>query len=218
LREGELVRAGFEQKFLVPEGLAEELLGAVAAQLAPDPNGRCYSVASLYLDTLDLAAFRREVAGKWRIRRYGTGNVLFVEYKARPEPGQVCKRRSQITPEQCPRLAKGDGPGWFIRSILKEDLAPVCQISYTRHAFVGEGGIRLTLDSGIRAVSCPHFAVPTPLSAGEALTSDRILEIKFEHELPPALGTLLENLGLLPESFSKYRAAVRRLRLPDAAK
>ncbi len=215
--EGELIRTGFERKFLVPESLAEALLGAVATRLAPDPHGECYSVASLYLDTPDLAAFRREVAGKWRIRRYGTGDALFVEHKARPEPGQVRKRRSRIEPDQCAGLAEGDGPGWFVRSILKENLAPVCQISYERHAFVGEG-VRLTLDTNLRAVPCPSFLVPSPLRSGEALTEGRVLEIKFERELPTAIGSILENLGLLSESFSKYRTAVRGLGLPDAVK
>jgi hypothetical protein len=215
--EGELVRAGFERKFLVPEVLSGELLASVAKRLKPDPHGGTYTVASLYLDTPDLAAFRREMAGKWRIRRYGTGDALFVEHKARPEPGQVRKRRSQIGPEQCAGLPEGSGPGWFTRAILKESLAPVCLISYTRHAFVGEG-IRLTLDAHIRAILCSEYILPAPLSSGEALTDDRVLEIKFEQELPLALNGLLESLGLLPESFSKYRTAIRALDLPDSMK
>ena len=45
----------------------------------------------------DLASYHREVLGKWRIRRYGNSETVFAEFKAKPEPGQVHKRRSNGT-------------------------------------------------------------------------------------------------------------------------
>jgi hypothetical protein len=43
------------------------------------------------------------------------------------------------------------------------------------------------------------------------------LEVKFAEEFPEWLAPLLEEFGLLPESFSKYRTAVRRLGLSNGA-
>ena len=75
---GEIVRAGFERKYLVPESAAAALLSAVGALLPPDPYGGRYAVASLYLDTPDLASYRREIQGKWRLRRYGETYALMM--------------------------------------------------------------------------------------------------------------------------------------------
>lgn len=209
--DGEFVRAGQERKFVVPESDAPALLSAVRAQLAPDPFAEEYEVHSLYLDTPDLACWRRELTGKWRLRRYGNGDTVFAEYKARPEPGQVNKRRSALSLGECAQLPLSRA-GWFSQAIRKQSLTPVCNISYHRHAFVGEG-VRLTLDNELRAASCQSYIVPADLPKSMLLSASRILEIKFEEELPPALETLLIRFGLLPESFSKYRTAIERLNL-----
>ena len=88
-------------------------------------------------------------------------------------------------------------------------------MSYRRHAFVGQVGgeaIRLTLDRDVRAAARDSYAVPFFLdNEGASLTEGRVLEIKFERELPAALNDLLENLGLLPASFSKYRTAMGKV-------
>lgn len=209
--EGEFVRAGQERKFVVPESDASALLSAVRAQLAPDPFAEEYEVHSLYLDTPDLACWRRELTGKWRLRRYDSGDTVFAEYKARPEPGRVHKRRSALSLEECAQLPRSRA-GWFSQAIRKQSLAPVCNISYHRHAFVGDG-VRLTLDNEIRAAHCQSYIVPGEQPKSVLLSTSRILEIKFEEALPPALEALLVRFGLLPESFSKYRTAIERLNL-----
>ena len=210
---GEVVRAGFERKYLVPESEAARLLQAVAPLLPPDPYGACYRVASLYLDTPDLAAYHREVQGKWRLRRYAEGPTVFAEFKAKPEPGQVHKRRSPLTLDECLQLPYSSTLGWFIRAIHKNSLQPTRLVSYERHAFVGvlDGEeVRLTLDRDIRATVGNGFVVPGPAAEGIALTEGRILEIKYDTALPRALETLVASLGLLPESFSKYRTAIEK--------
>ena len=133
--DGEVVRAGFERKYLVPERAVNPLLRAVGALLAPDPYGGRYLVASLYLDTPDLASYRREVQGKWRLRRYGAGETIFAEFKAKPEPGKVHKRRTELSLAECLALPEGK-PGWFQKAIHKQSLAPTRLVSYTRDAFV----------------------------------------------------------------------------------
>ncbi len=210
--DGEIVRAGFEQKYLVPEEAAQKLLSSVRQLLPPDPYGGRYAVASLYLDTPDLASYRREVQGKWRVRRYGESETLFAEFKAKPEPGKVHKRRTPLAPEECLALPEGKA-NWFQKSIHKQNLAPTRLVSYTRDAFVGmlEGEeVRLTLDHQVRAAICSHYLLPSPVLDGFSLTEGRILEIKFENALPLALQKLTAELGLLPESFSKYRAAIEK--------
>jgi hypothetical protein len=213
--EGEFVRAGQERKYLVLERDAESLLTAVRALLAPDPlagPGGEYAVHSLYLDTPDLACWRRELPGKWRLRRYGDGDTIFAEYKARPEPGKVHKRRTALGIDECARLPESRA-GWFAQAIRKQSLTPVCCISYRRHAFVGEG-VRLTLDQALRASLCERYLVPGTLPCDETLTESRVLEVKFEDELPSPLESMLAQFGLLPKAFSKYRTAIGRLHLP----
>jgi VTC domain len=210
--DGEIVRAGFERKYLVPESTAETLLHAVRTLLPPDPYGGRYAVASLYLDTPDLASYWREVQGKWRLRRYSTTETVFAEFKAKPEPGKVHKRRTTLTPDECLALPAGK-PSWFQRAIHKQSLTPIRLVSYTRDAFVGQldgAEVRLTLDHAIKASACHDFALPSTEHKGVPLTDGRILEIKFEHALPTALAQLTAELGLLPESFSKYRTAIER--------
>jgi hypothetical protein len=204
--DGEVVRAGFERKYLVPECDSEALLLAVGQLLRPDPYGARYTVTSLYLDTPDLASYRRELLGKWRLRRYGASNVLFAEFKAKPEPGKVHKRRSELPLEKLETL-----PGWFAKSVRKQSLAPTRLVTYTRDAFVGTLGgeeVRLTLDHDVRASKIAEYRLLA--SESISLTEARILEIKFENAIPEVLERLTERLGLLPESFSKYRAAIEK--------
>lgn len=210
--DGEIVRAGFEKKYLVSEEAAGPLLEAVRQLLSPDPYGGCYAVASLYLDTPDLASYRREVLGKWRLRRYSTTETIFAEFKAKPEPGKVHKRRSQLSPTECLALP-GGASGWFHKAIHKQSLAPTRMVSYTRDAFVGQldgAEVRLTLDHAVKATPATAFQLPDEARGGIPLTEGRILEIKYEHALPSALERLTAELGLLPESFSKYRAAIEK--------
>ncbi|WP_394796435.1 polyphosphate polymerase domain-containing protein [Armatimonas sp.] len=210
--EGEIVRAGFERKYLVPESAAAALLSAVGALLPPDPYGGRYVVASLYLDTPDLASYRREIQGKWRLRRYSTTETVFAEFKAKPEPGKVHKRRSALSLEQLPESL----PAWFQKAIHKQSLSPTRLVTYTRDAFVGELGgeeVRLTLDHQVQASTQQSLQFPLfdgSRGVGFPLTEGRILEIKYEHALPEELEKLTRELGLLPESFSKYRTAIEK--------
>lgn len=213
--EGEVIRAGFERKYLVHESEATALLRAVARLLAPDPYGASYDVASLYLDTPGLASYRREAPGKWRLRRYGEDDAVFAEFKAKPEPGRVRKRRTRLTLAEAALLPRGDRPRWFVRAIDEHVLRPTRLVSYRRDAFVGDldgETVRLTLDRDVRAAASDRYGVPSTSVDGVPLTEGRILELKFARRIPDAVEGLVASLGLLPESFSKYRAAVERAR------
>ncbi len=215
--EAEIVRAGYERKYLVPESSSDRLLGLVSELLPPDPHGAIYRVASLYLDSPDWVSYHRTVPGKWRLRRYGTGDTVFAEYKAKPAPGSVHKRRSALNTNECLALTHARKPGWFVKAMEQNSLHPVLMVSYERHAFVGmlDGEeVRLTLDRQLRADICREFVVPCPVDGGVSLTNHRILEVKFGTSLPAAIATVLDSLDLAPESFSKYRCGIDTLYAP----
>jgi len=216
--EAEIVRAGYERKYLVPELSADTLLGMVSELLPPDPHGATYRVASLYFDSPDWVSYHRVVPGKWRLRRYGTGDTVFAEYKAKPAPGSVHKRSSALTTDESLNLETSGKPGWFVKAIEKNQLKPVLMVSYERHAFVGtlDGEeVRLTLDRHLCADRCTEIAVPSSADNGLQLTDARILEVKFGTSLPIAIAHILESLDLAPESFSKYRCGIDTIYAPE---
>jgi hypothetical protein len=212
-----LVREGFEHKFLVPEAQAEPLLAALESLLAPDPHAGAdgqYGVLSLYLDTPDLAAYRRETNGKWRLRRYGDGPTVFAEFKEKPEPGRVIKRRTPIAPETLPTLGKGDSSvAWFEAAMRDGQLAPQRLVGYVRHAFVGALGdvpVRVTLDRSIQGARAQALHLPARIDSGVPLVDGRLLEIKCARDLPDPLSALARTLALSPSTVSKYRLSVER--------
>lgn len=215
--EAEIVRAGYERKYLVPERAADPLLAMVSELLPPDPHGAVYRVASLYFDSPDWVSYHRTVPGKWRLRRYGAGDTVFAEYKDKPAPGSVHKRRSALTTDECLALGTSGKPGWFVKAIEKNSLNPVLMVSYERHAFVGmlDGEeVRLTLDRQLRANRCREIVVPCSVDGGSSLTDSRVLEVKFENRLPGPIEDALSSLALVPESFSKYRCGIDTLYAP----
>ena len=212
--DSEIVRSGYERKYRVPESAADPLLGIVSQLLPPDPHGATYRVSSLYLDSPDWISYHRVVPGKWRLRRYGTGDTVFAEFKAKPAPGSVHKRRSALSERECLKLPESKKPGWFVRDLETHHLKPVLLVSYERHAFVGNldgEAVRLTLDRNLHARECREIVVPGPVDGGACLVADRILEVKFENELPAPIAAVLQSLDLVPESFSKYRCGIETL-------
>jgi hypothetical protein len=156
-----------EMKFLVSSELAAQIRGWARGHLSPDPYaggeaGDGYQITSLYFDTEPFDVFHRRGSygrSKFRIRRYGEGEVAFLERKLKTR-GLLTKRRSIVKLEELERLsaleATKDWAGyWFHRRLLARGLSPVCQISYRRTARVAmtpNGPIRLTLDDNLRAL------------------------------------------------------------------
>jgi hypothetical protein len=211
----DVCRVGLELKFAVPEAKADELVAALSAMLEPDPYGGPdgeYNVMSLYLDTPELDAYRRTVEHKWRVRRYGSSSRLFAELKAKPESGRVVKRRTEFDAFLLPKLVDREGPAkWFSKQISRNNLSTTRLVSYRRNAFVGDiDGVtmRVTLDRNIRGAEATRLFMPASLQNSVSLGDDRILEVKFATEMPPRLGSVLNDLELLSGSFSKYRQAI----------
>jgi hypothetical protein len=217
--------SAWEIKFLVTPALAEQIRGWSRAHLMPDPNaqgahGDKYRTTSLYFDTEELDVFRRRGSygrGKYRIRRYGQGESVFLERKLRTR-NQLTKRRSIVGLADLERLICAAPQrdwvgGWFHRRLLMRRLSPVCQVSYERTARVAMtqyGPIRLTLDEGLSGQPADGLCFST--AAGRPVCENQvILELKFRYAMPTLFKYLVEEFALNPQSLSKYRLAATAL-------
>lgn len=216
-----------EIKFLVSPVLAGPILDWARARLGPDPHaggraGDIYQITSLYCDTDQLDVFHHRGSfgrSKYRVRRYGQGQVAFLERKLKSR-GLLTKRRSVVPLEQLALLSAAapapKWPGhWFHRRLSLRRLTPVCQIAYQRTARVAitpYGPIRLTLDQDLRALRADGFR----FSEGDELAilpNLLVLELKFLYALPALFKQLVEEFALSPAPFSKYRLAAHALGL-----
>ncbi len=214
-----------ELKFAVDPALAGRIREWVRPRLVPDPyasepGGDEYRTTTIYFDTQDLSVYHRRGSygrSKFRLRRYGAADVVFLERKLRTA-GVLSKRRTLLSVDQLPRLQHRSADSewhayWFHQRILMRRLHPVCQVTYRRMArlaMTDYGPIRLTLDDGVLAlpVEGPAFAT----GAGVPVVPDRmILELKFRVEMPAVFRQLVETFTLRPERLSKYRLAVEAL-------
>jgi len=211
-----------EIKFIVDTATAVRIRQWARIHLEPDthgggPFGDEYRTTSVYFDTDALDVFHRRGSfgrSKYRIRRYGEAETVFLERKLR-QPAVLAKRRTIVALEALPRLidpvADDDWPGqWFCRRVAARRLRPVCQVAYQRMARVamrnGEQ-VRLTLDSEL--VALPPGGSPVPAVAGRpaapVLPGRHILEMKYRCAPPAIFLQLVEELRLVPQAASKYR-------------
>lgn len=217
----------WEVKFLIAPAVAASIHQWARGRLLPDPNaagpaGDGYQITSLYFDTARFDVFQRNGSygrSKYRIRRYGESEVVFLERKLKTR-GLLTKRRSMVPLDALARLAEPEPepnwPGfWFQRRMQARQLAPVCQISYHRTARVAltrQGPIRMTLDENLRAM--PGVGLAFSAAAGRLLTAPSIiLELKYRYEMPVLFKYLVEEFDLNPRPISKYRLALTTLGL-----
>lgn len=220
-------RSAAEIKFLIDADRAREIRDWARTHLCPDPNatedGDAYRTTSLYFDTRNFDIFHRRGSfgrGKYRIRRYGDAEGVFLERKLRTRDW-VSKRRSVVSAGDLPRLESeihDDWPGyWFHRRLLARQLKPVCQIAYSRTArqlATPHGPIRLTLDQHIRALPLDGLLEFNSLREGMLVAHPQvILELKYTYRVPQLFKKLLAQYGLSPQPVSKYRLAAAALGL-----
>jgi VTC domain-containing protein len=223
-----------EIKFQVPGFAGEEILKWARTRLAPDPNATdhgqnngTYQITSLYFDTEEFDVYHRNgsfARSKYRIRRYGPSQVVFLERKLKTR-GLVSKRRAAVGVEELERLHESEPdaawPGfWYHQRLLARQLRPVCQITYRRIALVAVtqyGPLRLTLDRCIQTVPL-NLVGFNDLSPGVPLSDDQVIvEFKFRMDMPVLFKDLVQQFALQPSRISKYRMAVVALGLvqPD---
>jgi len=211
-----------EVKFVIDPALAAEIRTWSRTWLSPDPHGDQYQVTSLYFDTESYDVLHRNgsfARGKYRIRRYGTSDGIFLERKLKTS-GRVGKKRTQVALRDLPRIGQPEPDPewsgyWYHRRILARRLQPVCQISYTRTARIAatpKGSIRLTLDDGIAVVPVEVLAFEPASQSIPVSTGGVILELKYRDK-PALFQQLIERFKLVPHAASKYRAACETLGL-----
>lgn len=220
-----------ETKFLVHRDDAERIRQWARRSLDPDPHGGGlagdqYSTTTLYFETAGFDVYFRRGSfgrGKFRVRRYGASDLVFLERKLRTE-GLLAKRRTivpltELAPLTQP-LSRDWAGHWFHKRLLKRVLEPSCQLSYRRMARVltVDGLLsRLTLDEDLRVQPASTITVGHP--GGELVLRDHvILELKYQGAMPAAFLQLMQEMSLQPQTLSKYRLGIAALgRIADAS-
>ncbi len=214
-----------EVKFVVDAHKAGMIRQWARTHLDPDPHGGGqfgdeYHTTSVYFDTDAFDVFYRRGSfgrSKYRIRRYGDEQTVFLERKMR-QPAVLAKRRTILSLAALPRLIESavgaDWPGyWFHRRVTARRLRPVCQVAYTRMArgVMRDGEqVRLTLDSDLQAIptSTARFSRAAEVLPMPAMPGRLILELKYRGAPPAIFRQLVEEFALTPQSASKYRLGV----------
>jgi len=208
----------FELKFVLRDEIVDSVIEWARANLSPDPYagvGDVYEVNSLYFDSDDLNVFHRSDGfneRKYRVRRYGTEGLVYLEEKEKLK-GWVRKRRTPVASSDLDRIETFDAtwPGaWFGETARNLGLSPRSQVAYRRIARIGEAEgkpIRLTIDRLVRCASACDLALP---ALPEGLPIERsILELKFgRNGLPVLYKRLIGEFGLEPDASSKYRLSI----------
>jgi hypothetical protein len=211
-----------EVKYLVSAAQGAAIERWATRWLSADPNGGQYAVTSLYFDTADRRVLNRHGSfgrAKYRIRRYGDSQKVFLERKLRTNQ-VVVKRRSLVDMDDLALLDTSQldrhwRPGnWFQQRLQARALRPAWQISYQRTARQSEshlGPIRLTLDRDLAAAPIRSIAFEdegtTPLFGD----GEMILELKFRRAMPELFHDLVDEFSLRAQPVSKFRLAATTL-------
>jgi hypothetical protein len=213
-----------EIKFVVDPALGNELRSWARAHLEPDPHGSGafgdeYQITTLYFDTPTLHVLRRSGSygrAKYRVRRYGSGDVVFLERKLR-RPSLLVNRRTRVSIDDLAREfppAAGEwGGSWFVKRLSARGLTPVCQVRYTRTArgtLTDGGAARLTIDDATSATAVGGVSF-TDEAGVPFLERQLIVELKFRAHLPAVFTHLIEEFRLVPRTASKYRLSMAAL-------
>jgi hypothetical protein len=225
-------RAAYELKFVFDETLAAKLEQEFSSWLTLDPHAdpalnHCYRITSIYTDTPRFDVFHRHPGyqrSKFRVRRYGEESRIYFEKKTK-RGQRVRKARVSLPGAEIGWLGGAAGfETWtgnaYRDELSRKELAPVCQISYLRRAYFActdEGRLRLTFDRDLRGFRTSSWGFDAtqpgvPFSAGRV-----ICEFKFQQALPTAFKRAIEEFGLTPAAFSKYRSCMDLFGIPSAA-
>ena len=212
-----------ERKYLVDEVTKKRLLQRTNGKLLMDEYGKS-TICSLYLDTPDHRIIRSSIDAvaykeKLRLRSYGTpkqDSTVYLELKKKFE-GVVYKRRVSL-PLSAAKAYLAEGKRPIDSQIWREiDYAmgfynwpkPAMLVSYEREAFAwaDDPNFRVTFDSAPRARDTALLLERG--SAGSPLLPMglELMEVKSAGAMPLAFAQVLNELEILPTSFSKYGTA-----------
>lgn len=238
-----------ELKFLVTPDQGAAIRAWARERMKADPfgagpHGDRYTTTTLYTDTAEWDVFLRRGSygrSKYRIRRYGDADIVYLERKLRTS-SLLSKRRTPVPLGDVARLdtpvillhrgtsrdpSFGWAGEWFAHRLAARRLEPVCQVAYDRMARVmpsPHGLARLTVDSGLRArpafawrFEAPDYApVFDARSTGQGHAQD-IVELKFVIAMPTLFKAFMTEFGLETSRVSKYRLSAASLHLAPAA-
>ena len=212
-----------EIKFVVDPDMGHEIRRWARAHLEPDQHGTGsfgdeYQTSTLYFDTPTLHVLRRRGSygrAKYRVRRYGTGDVVFLERKLR-RPRLLVKRRTKVSIDELARVTSATadwGGSWFGKRLAARGLVPVCQVRYTRTArgTLTDGRVaRLTIDDATSATAIDGASFTDAVGI-PFLDRQLIVEVKFRASLPAVFTRLIEEFRVVPRAASKYRLSMAAL-------
>lgn len=215
----------YEKKYRIHAQEKEKLLSLCKERLVPDVHGKS-TICSLYLDTPDCLLIRNSIDAKvykekLRIRSYGTPRLddkIFFEIKKKFD-GVVYKRRVSMTLSQAYNYIVSQNKPEESQIMSEIDYAmrfynqpkPSFLISYEREAYFVNGcpNLRLTFDSAVRYRK-NELLLEKGSFGKEILNEDEfVLEIKTDGAMPLWLSHALDELTILPASFSKYGTSYR---------
>lgn len=217
-----------EVKFLVNANIRDAVVHWSRTHLDPDGHGAGsyadeYMTTSLYFETPEFHVYRRHLSygrSKFRVRRYGHSNIVFLERKFRTDR-LLAKRRTTVPLSELEHLAE-ESPDptwdgfWFHRRVLLRRLKPFIQMSYDRVARVGaspSGPVRMTIDTNLRVLPMPDRALIP--SVGFPLLEDKcIIEVKYRRRLPDLFVQMTQEFGIEVQKVSKYRVGLSALDYP----
>lgn len=223
----------YEMKFLLTETLAKTVEGMLRSELTLDPHsdpqqGDGYRITTLYCDTPELDVFHRRgrhKLSKFRLRRYGDSEHVFLERKSK-QGTQVRKQRSVIDAAGLSHFAHhkhaADWPGRaYSRHLHRNALRPVCVLEYARVAYYGTcsmGPIRLTFDRQVRGALTSDWSL-VPTGDWQSLLGEQVVcEFKFRDTLPSLFKNVIHTLQLSPRGVSKYRHCLQLSGLAENGK
>jgi hypothetical protein len=218
----------YEMKCLLDEATASALEQLLSSQLQMDqfcaksPEGQ-YRIITLATDTQDFSVFSRSPGfgqRKFRIRRYGSESWAYLERKTR-RGNRVRKLRSRIDLAELTKLAEPSlddsdswEGNWFKTAVRQRLLQPTCLMTYERRAWFGNsenGPVRLTFDRNLMAGITTGWntdasGLSIPVTDGMV-----VCEFKFSDSMPVLFKSAIQQFGLSPRGFSKYRNCLAHL-------
>ncbi len=231
-------QGAFEIKFLADESLAVQLVATVSTrmQLDPhaDPQTLGYAVEGIYFETPEFDVFKRTQGysrRKFRIRKYGSGETMFLERKSKRQ-GVVTKRRCQLEWNELKHVLSNrlaieseetrsvEVPtdehnqselSWFSSRIHRLRLRPTLCIAYERVAFLQmeeDYPIRLTIDRGLSCCPFAHASFPAKLDYCRFLEGMCVIELKYRETMPGSFREWIDDFKLISQPVSKFRNAI----------
>lgn len=225
-----------EDKYILSKSQAAKIQKLVEEKMAPsypNPTTTFTLIKSTYLDSPDAKAYQDHVNKKKdrckiRIRTYGNNGSwatkeAYLEEKETHQGGDKKKQRARLWDDDNTDFLNGESKDFVDsvhKKVSKEDLKPVCVVSYSRQAYQDPDGFRVTFDSDIEytklgeTISIPKSDLDMirALDIGTKydVEKDVVMEVKHNGE-PGWFKELLEKEGIQHTSFSKYSYSMYHL-------